>query len=185
MLTALREIKAQQQQFEAIVKEIRQGLEKFPNPERVDISVAEFGPELAAKLSLIEAKFNIAPRSSPLDKVKEVVELGNDLRTSSGNLSAERVAKVYGVSVSKLAGWLGRTRQAVTKTPDAESLQNELGFFERVARLRAIVPEAGFLKWLRISNDELDNKKPLELLANGERQVVADLVDDILTGTPA
>ena len=45
-------------------------------------------------------------RSSPLDKVKAVVESTADLRESNGNLSAVRVAKVFGVSLSQLAAWL-------------------------------------------------------------------------------
>jgi transposase len=44
------------------------------------------------------------------------------------------VAKLFGVSLSQLARWVGRTRQALTKTPDAASLQPALGYFERVAR---------------------------------------------------
>jgi hypothetical protein len=89
------------------------------------------------------------------------------------------------VSLSQLAEWLGRTRQALNKTPDADSIQNQLSFFERVARLRVVLPKDGFQKWLRMANSELDDKTPLELLASGERQVVADLVDDMLTGAPA
>jgi hypothetical protein len=94
------------------------------------------------------------------------------------------VAPAFGISLNQLANWLGRTRQAVSKTPDADSLQNGLGFFERVARLRAAVQQDAFLKWLRMPNSELDQKRPLDLLAGGERQVVADLVDDMLTGAP-
>src|SRR6058998_1820134 len=48
-------------------------------------------------------------RKSPLDQVKSVMELTSDLREANGNLSAVRVAKVFGVSLSQLAGWLGRT----------------------------------------------------------------------------
>jgi hypothetical protein len=108
-----------------------------------------------------------------------------DLRVANGNLSAAAVATAFGVSLNQLAGWLGRTRQSLSKTPDADSLQDELAFFERVARLRAVVGGDGFLKWLRMPNAELGDAKPLDLLAGGERQVVADLVDDMLTGAPA
>ena len=67
---------------------------------------------------------------------------------------------------------------------DADSLQDALGFFERVARLRAVVPRDRFLKWLRMPNAQLDGKSPLDLMANDERQVVVDLVEDMLTGAP-
>src|SRR5580765_2305081 len=73
-----------------------------------------------------------SPRPSPLDQVKQVVESTQDLRVPSGNISAEIVAKVYGISVSELAGWLGKSRQTVNKTPDADSLQLALNFFELV-----------------------------------------------------
>jgi len=124
------------------------------------------------------------PRPSPLDEVRELLKATEDLRAASGKLSATAIAKAFGVSVNELAGWLGRSRQSLAKTPDADSLQDDLAFFERVARLRAVVPEDRFLKWLRMSHDLLDGKAPLELMAKGERQVVVDFVEDMLTGAP-
>src|SRR5260370_41622067 len=184
--SAPRKVKAQQRRLQGILDEINHGLQAFPNPERVDVSVVQYEPELTAKLRLIEAKLKIAPpRPSPLDRVDKVVKATEDLRVKSGNLSAAAIAFNFGVSLNQLARWLGRTRQALSKTPDADSLQDELAFFERVARLRAAVPRDRFLKWLRMPHAELDDKQPLELMATGERQVVADLVGDILTGAPA
>lgn len=189
--------------FDAILESITRYIEVCPNPDRVDVVVLHGGPELAAKLTLIEAKINISrhartaleeaktnadassPRSSSLDRVKEIVDATSDLRADSGKLSARAVAKAFRVTLSELADWLGRTRQAVNKTPDADSLQNGLGFFERVARLRTVLSKDDFLKWLRMRNRELDDEQPLELLAKGKGQVVADLVDDMLTGAPA
>jgi uncharacterized protein (DUF2384 family) len=43
---------------------------------------------------------------------------------------------------------------------------------------------ADFRKWLRMPNSQLDGKTPLEVLEEGRWQVVADLVDDMLTGSP-
>jgi hypothetical protein len=124
-------------------------------------------------------------RKSPLDKVKAVTETTADLREANGNLSARRVAKVFGVSLSQLAGWLGRTKQAVSKTPDADSLQEALGHFERVARLRLITKnDPEFRKWLRTRHELLDNASPLELMAKGQWQVAADYVEDAITGAP-
>ena len=94
-------------------------------------------------------------------------------------------AKLFGISLSQLAGWLGRSKQTVSKTPDADSLQNALGYFERVARLRlAMESDAEIRKWLRMPHPDIDGKSPLELMANGQWQALADFVDDILTGTP-
>lgn len=125
------------------------------------------------------------PRPSPLDKLKGVAAATADLRLANGNLSADRVAKLYGVSLSQLAGWLGRTKQAVSKTPDADSLQNSLSYFEHVARLRLVMKDdAAFRKWLRTPHDLLGNASPLQVLAKGEWQAMADYVDDALTGAP-
>jgi len=170
-----------------VVTQINRELRAFPNPHLVNLIFTQTLPGLAVQLEHIRAKLDlpIAPRPSPLDRVKEAIEATGDLRVANGgNLSAKAVATTFGVSLNQLAIWLGRTRQALNKTPDANSLQDELAFFERVARLRAVVPNDFFLKWLRMPNSELDNKKPLDLLAAGERQVVADLVDDMLIGAP-
>ena len=128
----------------------------------------------------------VSPRHSPLDEVKEVIESTHDLRVTNGNISAGRIAKLYGVSLSELAGWLSRSRQAVTKTPDADSLQPALAFFERVARLRLGIKggDSAFRKWLRMPNKLLEDESPLQLMAKGEWQVMADFVDDALTGAP-
>jgi len=126
-----------------------------------------------------------APRPSPLDRVKGVLGTTADLRVANGNLSADRIAKLYGIPLSQLAVWLGRTKQAVSKTPDADSLQNALSYFEHVARLRlATKSDAEFRKWLRTPCGSLENASPLEVLAKGQWQAMADHVDDILTGTP-
>lgn len=124
-------------------------------------------------------------RKSPLDDMKAVMEATSDLREANGNLSAVRIAKVFGVSLGQLGSWLGRTKQALSKTPDADSLQEILGYFERVARLRMITKgDANFRKWLRTSHELLDHAPPLDLLAKREWQALADYVEDILTGNP-
>jgi hypothetical protein len=125
------------------------------------------------------------PVPGPFDQLSDVVGATEDLRASNGNLSADLVAKLYGVPMSRLAGWLGRSKQSLAKTPDADSLQEPLGFFERVARLRLVSSSnAAFRKWLRSPDPALDAKNPLELLATGRWQALADYVEDILTGTP-
>ena len=187
---------SRQRHYYSVVTQINRGLPTFPNPDRVSLTFVQNSDDLETQLEHLRAKLDLirqpdapspetTPRPSPLDQVKEIVNATGDLRVASGNLSADAVAEAFGVSLSQLADWLGRSRQALHKTPDADSVQNELGFFERVARLRAVVSKEGFLKWLRMPHRQLDGKKPLELLADGGRQVVADLVDDLLTGAPA
>lgn len=138
-----------------------------------------------ASRSEFVAPFVPHAHKSPLDHMKAVMESTSDLREENGNLSATRVAKVFGVSLGELAKWLGRTKQALSKTPDADSLQESLGYFERVARLRMITDgDPNFRKWLRTSHELLDNAPPLELLEKREWQALADYVEDILTGNP-
>jgi Protein of unknown function (DUF2384) len=130
-------------------------------------------------------KKSLPRRSSPLDKSTAVTGVTADLREENGNLSAVRVAKLYGTTLSQLAAWLGRTKQAVSKTPDAESLQESLGYFERIARMRLLLKsDAEFRKWLRKPHPEVDANNPLDLIAKHQWQAVADFVDDILSGTP-
>ena len=139
---------------------------------------------LPSQAAAVAKREVVPPHPSSLDRVKGVAAATKDLRVANGNLSAERVAKLFGVSLSQLATWLGRSRQALSKTPDANSLQNELAFFEHLARMRVVLPEGEFRKWLRMPNELLGNKSPLQLMAKGKWQLMADYVDDALTGAP-
>jgi hypothetical protein len=154
--------------LEHLLEEVEQALSRVP---------AAQAPKAAGKKAA-------PPAATPLDEVHELLEATADLRVANGNLSATAIASAFGVSVNQLAGWLGRSRQALAKTPDADSLQDELAFFERVARLRSVVPPDQFLMWLRMPHDLLDGKAPLDLMTGGERQVVVDFVEDMLTGSP-
>jgi Protein of unknown function (DUF2384) len=167
----------------------------FGVPDRVELSdgreqVPALLENLVAKLRAVSERKSPSvisagkPRTSPLDSVKEVVKSTGRLRGSHGKLSAEAIAKLYGISVAQLAKWLGRSRQTVSRTPDADSLQDQLGFFERVARLLAVLNENDFRRWLRMPNPNLNNEVPLSWLASKRWQPLADLTDDMLTGAP-
>jgi hypothetical protein len=119
----------------------------------------------------------------PFAGVKEIVDSTADLRTGSGNLSAARVAEAFGISVAELAGLIGKTRQAVSQRDESKSIQEALLPYERVARLRAVLGQ-NFKKWLRIPNRELADRVPLDVIREGNVKVAAELVEDMLTGTP-
>ncbi len=123
------------------------------------------------------------PNADPFAGVKEIIESTADLRTETGNLSAARIAEVFGIPKAELARLAGKTRQAVSQSDDAYSIQEALLPFERVARLRAVIGQ-NFKKWLRIPNRQLADKAPLDLILDGKVRVVADLVEDMLTGNP-
>ena len=124
-------------------------------------------------------------RADRLGELKKVIQATDDMRAESGKLSANKVASVFGLSVAELAKLVGRTRQTASKTPDADSLQPLLQPFERVARVRAVLSPNDFRKWLHLANDELDGRTPFELIREGKVAVVADLVEDMLTGSPS
>src|SRR5208283_4564474 len=101
----------------------------FPNPALVDVTFARNPATLAAELTHLCTRRarpaqeiagplpTAAPRTSPLDQVNAVVKATEDLRVANGKLSAAAVAPAFDVPLSQLAGWLGRSRQAVDKTP--------------------------------------------------------------------
>jgi hypothetical protein len=154
-------------------------------PSNIDGVLVEIEPKLEILREVEAAKPELLPpRHSPLDQLENVLVATRDLRVANGNISAQRIADLCGVSLSELSNWLGRSRQAVNKTPDADALQPMLAFFERVARLRLRVSDDDFRKWLRVPNELLEGKRPIELLASGQWQVLADFVDDMLTGSP-
>ena len=124
-------------------------------------------------------------RTDHLGELKKVIEATSDLRAKSGKLSANNVASVFGLSVAELAALVGRTRQTASKTPDADSLQPLLQPFERVARVRAVLSQNDFRKWLHLANDELDGRTPFDVIRDGKVALVADLVEDMLTGSPS
>lgn len=108
-----------------------------------------------------------------------------DLREASGKLSAKRITGLFGLSLTRFASLLGRNKQTVSKTPDAETLQPGLHEFERIARLRGpLGGDAEFRQWLRTPSPLLENRTPLELVREGHAPRVADFVEDMLTGSP-
>jgi hypothetical protein len=110
-----------------------------------------------------------------------------ELHTSNGRLDARAVSALYGVSLAALARAVGRSEQSVHKTPAALSLQPSLQIYERIAAmlLRLTGSEIGLRAWMNASNPELDDEAPLTLLLGGEGEIVAELLEDVLSGAPA
>jgi uncharacterized protein (DUF2384 family) len=123
-------------------------------------------------------------RDDPLGRLKSIIAATADLRAASGRLSARRVAEAFGMTLAQLATAIGKARQTVWKTDDAEALQPRLFAFERTARLRTVLSESDFRSWLNMPNEQLDDRTPIELIRNGEADTVADLAEDMLTGSP-
>lgn len=121
----------------------------------------------------------------PLGDAKEVIAAIRPLRTKSGRLSAKAIADYFGLSLSQLAGVIGRTKQSLSKTPDSPKIQLLLRPFERIARLRAILSPKSFNSWLHLQSRELDGAVPMDLIMDGRAEIVADLAEDMLLGSPS
>jgi hypothetical protein len=169
-------------------------LRPFPKPERVEVTWSASPDKVDEIVVAIKPKLEVLreaatstpnpPRSSQMDRIEKVLAARRDLRSGNGNLSARNIAELYGISLNELGKWINRSRQALNKTPNAESIQNALGCFERIARLRLRLSDDDFRKWLRMPNSLLEGTRPLDLLAQQRWQELSDFVDDLLTGSP-
>lgn len=104
----------------------------------------------------------------------------------SGRIDATQVAGYFGLSLARLAKTLGRSPQSVHKTPDSPRIQSGLGLFLRIAAaLNALFGSEGDGRiWLNTPNPDLDNTQPLELIEQGQGEIVAELLEDSLLGHP-
>jgi hypothetical protein len=109
------------------------------------------------------------------------------LHAGNGRLDAREISALYGVSLASLSRALGRSEQSVHKTPTSPNIQPALRVYERIAAmlLRLTGSEIGLRTWMQASNPELEDETPLALLLNGEGEVVAELLEDVLLSEPA
>jgi hypothetical protein len=108
-----------------------------------------------------------------------------DIRAESGNLSAKTIAELFGVTLTELGAWIDRKKAALSKTPDAESIQSLLEPLAQIAFYRKVLgDDATFRKWLRTEHELLQQKSPLHWIKEGKAREVAEFVEDALTGQP-
>ncbi len=141
--------------------------------------------EALAKLLVLKSRAARTESPDPLGDLASVIAATSGLRAESGRLSAQKVAASFGLSVAELAKLLGKSRQAVSKTADAESIQEGLAPFARIARLRTVLSGEDFRAWLHLPNELLDGHSPSAVIRDGRVGVVADLAEDMLSGNPA
>ena len=152
------------------------------------VEVAYGNEDLEGSLVKALAKYQIESeetKNDALSQAREVIAATRPLLTESGRLSAKAVASIFDIPWTRFARQIGSTKQAVGKTPDSAALQPALRPYERVARLRGVLKDADFRAWLNRANAHLDNHTPLELIESGRVEIVADLVESMLTGTPS
>ena len=121
-------------------------------------------------------------RSDVLGTLPGVVSVTRELRSESGRLDADKISELFGMTRSELARLARITAEAIRQTPDSARLQPTLSLLERCARLLVLNPDrANFRAWLNTQNPELGDQTPLETIKGGKIELVADLVEDVLT----
>ena len=140
---------------------------------------------MEAMAKCIAAAESRQTKPDPLSAALEVQQSRSELISpKTGRLDASKIAAALGMSLASLAGLMGKARATVNKTPDAPALQAPLRTYERILRLKARLAGDDLLAWLEAPNRHLDNRSPRSLIEEGRAGVVADLVEDALTGQP-
>ena len=146
-------------------------------------------PDLRAAFAKFRAqrKFRVKRIQSAIKPVAPVVRVPNaDLRSVRGRLSIKPIAGIFGMDVIEIGRLIGRNNKAaLSKTPDADSLQELLQPFSDIALLRA--PDFGdeqFRKWLNAPNENMRNRAPIVWIREGRVLDVAGFVYGILSGQP-
>lgn len=158
----------------------------FPEEYSNRLDLAFGKDQLRARVLSALAKMKLeSSLPDPLGEVKQIIDATRDLRNDEGRLSAKLVAKAFGISEAELARQLRVTPQAINKNPESKSLQKLLRPYERIARLRTALSHPKFIAWLDRPVWDLDDKSPLEALAAGHLEAVANYAEDALLGTPS
>jgi hypothetical protein len=105
----------------------------------------------------------------------------------SQRLDLKSVAKLFGLTVRRLAGIVGVAPSTADKTPDSRVIHEKLLPFERIARGFAELDDDPdkFRRWLNTPNPELGDFTPLQVIEKGKADAVADMVSSALLGQPA
>lgn len=124
-----------------------------------------------------------------LSKVTHLIEasVNANLRSARGRLDARKVADVFGLPYAEFAKLIGMNPQTMLKTTDSANLQPKLRDFDRIARLRTLgkVTPAFFRKWLNTEIESLRGNSPIDWIRNGKVEIVANLVDNLVTSQPS
>lgn len=164
--------------------------------EEVIRSIREHAPEVPA-LFIDVARCDVAslrglvnkPKTSPSQRTGTSRRHGFRhqlpqalFHPDSGRIDAGRVAAFFGLPLARLARSLGRSPQAVHKTPDAESLQDALAVFVRIAAalLSMFGSQQKARSWLNAPNPDLENVRPKQLVERGKPEVIAEMLEDAL-----
>lgn len=161
--------------------------ETLPNPSNVMsdlVGKPDFGSAVLKFMAQRKAQARLELAVKPTASALRVPNA--DLRSGRGRLSIDRVASLFGLKTIELGRLIGRTNKAaLSKTPDAESLQEALKPYSDIALLRTDgFGDAPFRKWLNTPNEHMKNRSPMDWIRDGRTADVAGFVYGILTGQP-
>lgn len=83
-----------------------------------------------------------------------------------------------------MAKQVGVSSQVIRRTSSGKT-QTLLRPYERIARLLAIWSRTDFTEWLGRPSVHLGERTPLQLMDEGRIEVVVDLAEDTLLGSPS
>ena len=107
--------------------------------------------------------------------------------SQSGRLDARQVAGYFDIELKAIASLLGQKLTTVSKTADSKTLQPGLTTFGRIATAleNLVGSEQNRRIWLAAPNPQLGGKTPLQTITEGDADIVADLLENMLVGQPA
>jgi CheY-like chemotaxis protein len=156
--------------------------------KRLEAVLAQAGVDwVSTPIDDTELRLRINRATARTAKVIETWSVGELRSDASGRLDAALIAKHLGWKLTDLSRALGRSVQAVHKTPDAPALQQRLEKLERavlLARRLVSADAVEFRKWLNTPSPDLDEQKPGELLLE-KPDVVVQWLEDAALGHPA
>ena len=111
---------------------------------------------------------------------------------TSGRLDAGKIAKLFGLSMAEMGALCGVSKQSVHANPTSKGIQEKLEPLVKAARgvLWCGGDESKFKTWLNQPNPDFPEYEgrqlsPIDLIRMGHAQVIADKVQNLLTGHPA
>jgi hypothetical protein len=111
---------------------------------------------------------------------------------ASGRLDGDKIAKLFGLSMAEMGAICGVSKQSIHANPTSKGIQEKLEPLVKAARgvLWCGGDESKFKTWLNQPNQDFPEYEgrqlaPLDLIRMGHAQVVADKVQNLLTGHPA
>jgi hypothetical protein len=157
---------------------VRQSPSAAPSEAELTAALAQVD-DLAGKRLTVEQRAERAARA--WNDVLAIV--APSLRNDNGRLDAKRIAERLGVSVAALAQAIGKQRQTVNKTPDADDLQPALAPMARVISMLddALAPNE-LTAWLSSSHAGLGGATPRAEILAGRAARVALMLESALGG---